>query len=201
MTTEVGAVVDLTTIKASDHNPRRIKPESFDRLCESIKRDPQFMALRPIVVDEGGVILGGNQRYRACRHLGLQTVPASWVMVAADLTPEQRHRFMLVDNAPDGMSGSWDVDALTAGWSVPDLGALGFDELLADLKVESAPVQDRAGASPWDRVGDAAPGVMFSFGDIQCRVPVECYEKFQAACPASEVASWVEGVIRACANR
>jgi hypothetical protein len=201
MTTDDSSLIALATLKAQERNPRSIKPESFARLCESIRRDPQFMALRPIVVDAEGVILGGNQRYRACLHLGMQTVPAAWVKVAADLTPEQRKRFVLVDNAPDGMAGEWDIDALMEGWSVQDLGALGFEKLLAELKADVPPVQDRAGASPWDRVGDAAPGVMFSFGDIQCRLPVECYEKFQTACPESEVASWVEGVIRACANR
>ena len=32
------------------------------KLCDL----PQFMTLRPIVVDGENVILGGNQRYRAC---------------------------------------------------------------------------------------------------------------------------------------
>ena len=119
--------ISLDTIKPNDRNPRTITGEAFRRLCESIKRDPAFMALRPIVVDAEGIILGGNMRYRACLHLGMTEVPASWIARAEDLTPEQRKRFVLIDNAPDGMAGEWDWDILAADWEVPELEEIGFD--------------------------------------------------------------------------
>lgn len=193
-------MVKLNTLKPNDRNPRKISDAALAKLCESIQRDPQFMDLRPIVVDEVNVILGGNQRYAACLKLGKTEVPASWVKRAVGLTPEQRKRFVVVDNAPEGMAGEWDIDLLKMDWELPELGDLGFEKLLAELTVDAPPVEDRAGASPWDRVGDAAEGVMFSFGDLHCRLPVECYERFKAASPESEIASWVEGIIRACST-
>ena len=132
--------MDIRKIKPSETNPRKIKPEALAKLVESIRRDPEFMALRPIVVDESGVILGGNQRYRAILELGLKDIPDNWVVAASDLTDDQRRRFILVDNAPGGMAGEWDIDLLANEWDVPELEVLGFD--LADLGLAGAELPD-----------------------------------------------------------
>ena len=147
--------IKLSTLKINDRNPRTIKVDAFQRLCDSIKRDPQFMELRPIVIDEAGVILGGNQRYRACQQLGMTEVPASWVKTAAGLTPEQRKRFVIVDNAPEGMAGEWDFDILATDWEMPELGELGFEKLLAELTEQTWESPDAGtGDAPNDATGE-----------------------------------------------
>ena len=118
--------IKLSEIKPNKDNPRQIAAEALDKLKASITRDPAFMTLRPIVVDEAGIILGGNMRYRACVALGMKEVPATWVIKAADLTDEQKKRFVLVDNAPSGMSGEWDWDSLSNLWDTSDLLDIGF---------------------------------------------------------------------------
>lgn len=119
--------VKLSSIKPNELNPRRITEDAFTKLCESIKRDPQFMSLRPIVVDDDDVIIGGNQRYLACVKLGMEDVPANWIIRAKDFTPEQRKRFVIVDNAPEGMAGYWDFDMLEKlEWTQEDLSDMGF---------------------------------------------------------------------------
>ena len=130
--------IKLSTLKPYAHNPRKINSDAMKKLCESIERDPQFMELRPIVIDEDRTILGGNQRFRACQQLGMKEVPASWVKTAIGLTDEQRRRFILVDNAPEGMAGGWDLEILTTEWQMPELGDLGFDlnSIMADLNVD-----------------------------------------------------------------
>lgn len=130
------STIKLNTLKANSRNPRTITADALRKLCESISRDPAFMELRPIVIDDEGVILGGNQRFRACQQLGMTEVPASWVKTAAGMTDEQRRRFVLVDNAPEGMAGQWDLELLTADWHLPDLETLGFDleSIMAELK-------------------------------------------------------------------
>jgi hypothetical protein len=115
----------LSALKPNDRNPRTIKTEAFARLCASIKRDPEFMVLRPIV-HQGGKILGGNMRFWACQELGMKTIPDTWAVEASTLTPEQAQRFVLVDNAPDGMVGEWDWEVLATDWEVPELEAMGF---------------------------------------------------------------------------
>jgi len=107
-------------------NPRTIAPEAMERLKASIQRDPEFMRLRPIVVDPDGIVIGGNQRLRACAELGIDPLPDGWVVRADSLTDEQRRRFILIDNAPEGMSGAWDFERLAADFADVDLSAIGF---------------------------------------------------------------------------
>lgn len=109
-------------------NPRTIAPEAMERLKASISRDPEFMRLRPIVVGPDGIVIGGNQRLRACAELGIDPLPDGWVVRADALTDEQRRRFILVDNAPEGMSGAWDFERLAADFADLDLGAIGFSD-------------------------------------------------------------------------
>jgi len=118
--------IRLSSLKPNEQNPRKISDGAFEKLCRSIRRDPKFMELRPIVVDEQHVIIGGNQRYRACLKIGRQVVPTSWVRVAVGLTEEQRKRFVLLDNAPDGMAGYWDWDKLQLNYEVSELESVGF---------------------------------------------------------------------------
>ena len=61
--------IKLNTIKPSDKNPRSITRDKLEGLARSIKEFPEMMKLRPIVVNKDGVILGGNMRYRALKHL------------------------------------------------------------------------------------------------------------------------------------
>jgi ParB-like chromosome segregation protein Spo0J len=117
----------LSKIKPNPNNPRQITKDALDRLAESINRDPEFMEIRPIVIDKDNVIVGGNQRYNAIRQLGMTDIPDTWVLRADTLTPEQIRRFILVDNSIPGMSGDWDVDLLANEWELPELQDLGFN--------------------------------------------------------------------------
>ena len=116
----------LSSIKPNEKNPRRISKPALEKLCESIKRDPQFMELRPIIVDERGIIIGGNQRYRACLELGMEEVPDTWIR-SGKFTAEQRRRFIIIDNAPEGMAGYWDIDTLRSDFDLPELEDLGIN--------------------------------------------------------------------------
>ena len=57
--------VKLTQIMVNGANPRTITDEKFDKLIGSILVLPKMLELRPIVVDDTFVALGGNMRYRA----------------------------------------------------------------------------------------------------------------------------------------
>jgi len=104
-------MVKLSAFKPNGRNPRKISAAAFERLCKSIKRDPKFLELRPIVADENNVVWGGNQRFKALQALGRKEVPVTWVMVRTDLTEQQKKRFALIDNAPEGAAGYWDYEA------------------------------------------------------------------------------------------
>lgn len=57
--------VHLSQIQVNGANPRKITDAKFDKLVTSILVLPKMLELRPIVVDNTFVALGGNMRYRA----------------------------------------------------------------------------------------------------------------------------------------
>ena len=106
-------------------NPRFIRDDRFEKLCDSIRDFPEAMPARGIVVDERGVILVGNMRYRACLKLGMKEIPASWVHRLSGLTVEQKRRFIIMDNRSFGDD---DMASLADDWDLQELLRAGFDE-------------------------------------------------------------------------
>ena len=146
-------------VRTSPFNPRTIKPGALAKLADSITRDPSFMALRPIVIDETGQALGGNQRLRACVEiLGLNVLPDEWVKAAPALTDDQKKRFMLIDNSPDGMSGEWDFETLRADWADISISMDDIGLTMPDLFNQ--------GKSDPDAAPDAQPALVTRPGDI-----------------------------------
>ena len=125
----------LSQLKPNAKNPRKISNDQLARLKESIKQDPEFMVLRPIVYDSSdkNKILGGNMRFKACKELGMSEIPDEWAKDGADLTDDKKRRFILVDNAPEGMSGEWETSILLDEWELPELEDLGFDADFLDV--------------------------------------------------------------------
>lgn len=133
------STVNLNDLLPNPSNPRVIKDHQYARLLDSIKRDPQFLAKRPIIHADG-VILGGNMRFRALQEATRDAdfraaigtaregeVPAEWIIDASNWTEEQRQRFVIVDNSPTGMAGDWDWDVLANEWPEDMLSMLGME--------------------------------------------------------------------------
>jgi DNA modification methylase len=121
--------VKLSEIKPNPKNPRLIKDEKFKKLVKSIKDFPQMLELRPIVVDENNIILGGNMRFKALKEAGYTEVS---IVRANDLTNEQKDEFIVKDNVG---FGEWDWDSLANEWEVDKLEEWGLD-LPIDLSVQ-----------------------------------------------------------------
>lgn len=108
----------LSKIKPNPDNPRILKTEKFEKLVKSIKEFPKMMALRPMVLDKDGIVLGGNMRLKALKKLGYKEIPDEWVKRADELTEEEQKRFIIVDNVG---FGEWDWDELANSWDNEDL--------------------------------------------------------------------------------
>lgn len=121
--------VSIKEVTPNLSNPRIIKDEKFKKLVQSIKDFPQMLELRPIVVDNNNIILGGNMRFKACIEAGLKEV---FIIKAKDLTEEQKQEFIVKDNVG---FGEWDWDILANEWDVEKLEEWGLD-LPLDLSVE-----------------------------------------------------------------
>lgn len=114
----------LKDIHINPDNPRIIKDERFKKLCKSIKEFPKMMTLRPIIIDNEGMILGGNMRFKALLELGYKEVPDEWVRRADELTEDEKRRFIIEDNLP---FGEWDWDSLANNWDELELTEWGMD--------------------------------------------------------------------------
>jgi hypothetical protein len=123
--------IDLSEILPNSDNPRFIKDEKFEKLVDNIKNYPNFLKLRPIVIESWfkPVILGGNMRYRALKELGYKTITREWVRTAQEFTEEEQKAFIILDNVG---FGEWDSDLLANQWNESDLQKWGVD--LPDFK-------------------------------------------------------------------
>ena len=111
----------INEIKPNPNNPRICKDHKFKQLVKSIQDFPQMLELRPIIIDENNMVLGGNMRLKACIEAGLKDVP---VKQAKDLTEEQKKEFIVKDNVG---YGEWDWDDLANNWNVEELTEWGLD--------------------------------------------------------------------------
>lgn len=114
-------VVPIHEIKANPNNPRLIKDEKFAKLVKSIKEFPEMLELRPIVVNDDMVVLGGNMRLKACKEAGLIQIP---VIKASSLTEEQQKEFIIKDNVG---FGEWDWELIANEWDAEKLQDWGLD--------------------------------------------------------------------------
>ena len=80
-----------------------------------------MLELRPIVVDENKIILGGNMRYKACIEAGLKEIP---IKIATGLNDQQKQEFIVKDNVN---FGEWDWDILGNDWNTKELSEWGLD--------------------------------------------------------------------------
>jgi ParB-like chromosome segregation protein Spo0J len=113
--------VKISEIKLNPNNPRLIKDDNFKKLCQSIKDFPQMLEIRPIVVNNDMIVLGGNMRLKACKEVGLKEVP---IIRAENLTEEQQREFLIKDNVS---GGEWDWDILETEWNGENLEKWGLD--------------------------------------------------------------------------
>lgn len=115
--------MDITKIKINPSNPRIIKDDKFEKLCQSIKDFPKMLELRPIIVDSDGIILGGNMRFKAIQELGLE-LKQEWFMEANNLTDVEKRRFIIEDNIG---FGEWDWEKLNEEFGKEELEEWGLD--------------------------------------------------------------------------
>jgi DNA modification methylase len=148
----------VSEVKANPNNPRIIKDDKFKKLVQSIKDFPEMLELRPIVVNNDGVVLGGNMRLKACKEAGLKEVP---VIKASELTEEQQKEFIIKDNVG---FGEWDWEDLANNWDAKDLTDWGLD-LPVSMEVELEAEEDEFDVPEGGIETDIVLGDLFEIGE------------------------------------
>lgn len=151
--------INIKLVIPHPNNPRLIKDDKFKKLVKSIKEFPEMLQLRPIIVDDNCVVLGGNMRLRACIEAGLKRVP---IIKASALTAEQQKRFIITDNVG---FGEWDWDILANEWDQDELIDWGLDLPVMDIVDAGTADEDDYDAPDGGLETDIVIGDLFEIGN------------------------------------
>ena len=119
----------------AEYNPRQLTEEQYQQLKDSITR---FGLVDPIIVnqhkDRKNIIVGGHQRTRVAKKLGIEEVPCVFVNL-----PYEKERELNVRLNKN--TGGWDYDILADMFDLDELIDWGFNEeelvgFDADIEVE-----------------------------------------------------------------
>lgn len=158
--------VKISKVKNNPNNPRLIKDDKFKKLVNSIKEFPEMLKIRPIVVNEDMIVLGGNMRLKACKEAGLKEV---FIIKASELTEEQQREFVIKDNSG---FGEWDWDMIANEWDSTELIEWGLD--VWDPKEEEVDYSILDDEDLEDELADMTSGVKKA---IQIEFDLEHYEE------------------------
>ena len=145
---------------------RNVRLHTEKQLKEFRRSVGMFGQIRPIVVDEGGIILAGNGLFEAMKSMGLTEADC---YVVSGLTESQKKKLMLADNRVFNL-GVDDMEALDAFVQElkDDLDIPGFEEDLLQAMVMEA---------------EEATQALMEYGTIepeQAKAIQQAREKYQA---------------------
>jgi len=131
-------LVEIDKLKFYEKNPRNLSEKDERELRKSLTK---FGQCEPIVINEDYTIIGGHQRVRTMRGMGLQTVVVHVPSRRLNDREVEELNIRLNKN-----SGSWDFDVLANSWDVIDLLDWGFTEDELGLgEVEEKPKKESYG--------------------------------------------------------
>lgn len=113
-------------VKGLPANPRFVKDKDYSDLKKSLKRNPELLSYRELLVyphkKNKFVIIGGNTRYRALLDLGFTEAPCK--VIDANTSIATLKKYILVDNHS---AGKWEENILASGWTLLELDDIGID--------------------------------------------------------------------------
>jgi hypothetical protein len=175
--------IEIKKLKANPKNPRSINKTKFEKLKKSITDFPKMLELRPIVVDEDFVVLGGNMRLKALKDLGIKE---TYYIQEKGLTPEQKEQFIIKDNAS---FGDWDWDILANEWENAELKEWGVDVWQPEEVVDYSVLDE---LDIGNALGDKEAGVKRA---IQIEFEPEHYDEASELITAARKAGKIVGLI------
>ena len=112
----------------AEYNPRQLSDDQYKHLKDSITR---FGLVDPIIInknkDRKDIIIGGHQRVKVARTMGIKEVPCVEIDLVYDKERELNVRL-------NKNTGGWDYDLLNTSFEIDELLDWGFDD--KELKIE-----------------------------------------------------------------
>jgi len=152
--------MNLSDLKKNPKNPRTITKEMLEKLKNSIKNFERMLVIRPMIIDENNVILGGNQRFNALEALGYEEIPDTWVKKEEGLTEEQKREFVVKDNVG---FGAWDFEQLANDYSIEELEDWGMENIVFPEIVEDGKTDPNEVPEP-PKIAKTVRGDLYELG-------------------------------------
>ena len=112
--------VKIGDLEPAAYNPRRLTKKEFGQIQRSIEK---FGFVEPVVAnsnpDRMNIIIGGHQRVKVAKSLGMKEVPVFYINLSE--ADERELNIRLNKN-----TGGWDFDALANQFELPSLVDWGF---------------------------------------------------------------------------
>lgn len=176
--------------------PEALKtPDSIGKLKTSLKKNGMLDAFKIWRRGKRMLILDGHYRQKAMLELEAEgePIPDEFTANILDIKNEREAKKVVMacnshyarvngDAMLDFIGDDFSFGELSAEFEIP-----GFDWGFTLDRDEG----DSAGASPWSRVGEAGDGVMFSFGEVQARLPEETADLFAQKVTRENLHEWI----------
>lgn len=137
----------IEDLSAYEHNAKIHSDDQIRRLQESIR---EFGIVKPVLIDEDGMILAGHGIVEAAKAEGLEELPC---IHAKDLSEAQKKAYILADNKLAELA-DWDMDEVER--ELAALEEMDFDTLITGFEFDNEPP---GGGEPLEDDFDAAAAV------------------------------------------
>ncbi len=155
--------VKIAEVTPYPNNPR-VNDDAVDGVARSIAR---FGFIGAIIVNKDKVIINGHTRVKACRKLGMETIPA---IIVDHLTKEQEDALRIADNKT-GEIAEWNEELLRA--ELKALQEAGFE--IGDLGFDNTELEELLGGDVSVSVGETDPNSAPDVPEVAVSRPGEVY--------------------------
>lgn len=148
--------VKLNDLMPNPDNPRTITKQAFERLQKKIK---SLGFIMPMLLDNDGVVISGNQRYAALQEMGYGEVEVPVMYPEFKMTKKQHDQAIITPNISDG---GWNDDILANLFEPDDLLEWGLD-----IDWKSEPALDEENPEKEFDVSTAKVKIIFKYTDAK----------------------------------
>ena len=148
--------MNIVNVKIAEITPYANNPRNNDGAVESVAKSiEKFGFIGAIILNKDKVIINGHTRVKACKKLGMETVPA---IIVDHLTKEQEDALRIADNKT-GEIAEWDEELLRAELKALEEAGFGIEDLGFDNSELEALLEGDVSVSVGETDPNAAPEV------------------------------------------
>lgn len=148
--------MNIVNVRIAEITPYANNPRNNDGAVESVAKSiEKFGFIGAIILNKDKVIINGHTRVKACKKLGMETIPA---IIVDHLTKEQEDALRIADNKT-GEIAEWNEDLLRAELKALEEAGFGIEDLGFDNSELEALLQGDVSVSVGETDPNAAPEV------------------------------------------